>query len=395
MNLKRYMAIISALILLCGMAAAMAAGTPGSAEDPVVSLSYIQNTFIPKVRDMISATLASAFSGTETAASAEIEAFIKDAEKNLSLNTDKLNDRVVYSAYMQMLDRGFYMDSGPNSILTLKMGERAVIGGFSEFSVLGGSATIEGGVNIDVVNVTAGGPISVNTAAVRNSRYVVAEDDFISVKAVSDNVKISVCGRYQIVPVYLPQHTDMAEVLKSINMFKGSNNGFELEREPTRLEALILFLRLIGEEQQALAFTGTHPFTDVPKWSGDAADKYVAYAYSKGYTKGVSNNKFGSNESAVLEQYLTFVLRALGYKDGTDFNWSESPGKALELGILIEGDEDGILRRGFRRDHAVYISYYSLRQTIKNSGMPLIGTLVQKGLISDEAAQNALRAFPR
>jgi len=394
-KLKRYAATVSAIILLLGMAAAMAAGVPGSAEDPVVSLSYMQNTFIPKVMNMISSGVDSAFSGKETAVSARIEEFVRETQKNLSINEDMLKDRVTYSAYMRMLDSGFYMDSGPSSVLTLGRGERAVIGGLSEFSVLGGSAAIEGGVNTYVANVTSGGTITMNTAAVRNSRYVVAEDAFVSVKAVSDNVKILVCGRYQIVPVYKPQYTDMAEVLKSINIFKGTNNGFELEREPTRLEALIIFLRLIGEEQKALEFTGSHPFTDVPKWAGNTADKYVAYAYSKGYTKGMSTTKFGSYEPTALEQYLTFILRALGYKDGTDFVWSESPEKALELGILVKGDKERSLRRGFRRDHAVYISYYSLYQTVKSSGMPLIGTLVQKGLVSDEAAQKTLQAFYR
>ena len=34
-----------------------------------------------------------------------------------------------------------------------------------------------------------------------------------------------------------------------------------------------MFLRLLGEESDALAFNGTHPFTDVPGW----LSPYVAY----------------------------------------------------------------------------------------------------------------------
>jgi hypothetical protein len=395
MRLKRYITVCITLILLCGTLVATAAGTPGSAQDPVVSLSYIQNTFIPKVMDMLASRVSSAFGDKEAAASAKAEAALREAEKNLSTGEDRLNERVAYSAYMRLLDEGFYMDAGPNSTITLAKGERVVVGGYGEFSVVSGSAVIEGNYNTLVINVTVGGKIDMNTPAVRNSRYIAAEDRIVAVRALSDGVKVSVRGRYQIVPVYRPQYADMAELLKSIDIFRGSNKGFELEREPTRLEALIMFLRLIGEEQQALEFTGSHPFVDVPKWSGNVADKYVAYAYAKGYTYGVSKNRFAADETVSLEQYITFVLRALGYKDETDFVWSESPAKALKLGLIVEGDEEKIVRRGFRRDHVVYVSYYSLHQNLKNTGVPLAWRLVEKGLVSQEQADRTLAAFRR
>ena len=78
----------------------------------------------------------------------------------------------------------------------------------------------------------------------------------------------------------------MAAALKELNLFKGSftgyGQGYDLELVPTRLQALIMFIRVLGEEDEAMAWTGTTPFTDISK--GSDAEKYVGYAYEKGYS---------------------------------------------------------------------------------------------------------------
>lgn len=395
MNLKRYIAVVSALIFLFSLLAAFAARVPGSAEDPVVSLSYIQEKFIPNILKKLEEKLSVFNSDNMTKADTRTGQMRKDAENNLSAETGKLREQVVYDTYMRLLDDGLYLDSGKTAILTLRAGERLVVTSNSSFTVLQGSAFIGGREQKKLVDVTAGAAVNTNSAASRNARYVAVDDGIVSIKAVSDTVKISVTGNYQYIPNYVPQYSDIAFTLKNINVFRGSNLGFELEREPTRLEALILFLRLIGEERQALEFTGSHPFVDVPKWGGGEPDRYVAYAYSKGYTKGISQNKFGSNNTATLEQYLTFVLRSLGYADGTDFEWTKSPEFAEAAGILLPGDSEKIVRRGFYRDYVVYISYYALRAKMKNSSITLIDDLVRKGVITQESARNTLSAHSR
>ncbi|NLM62537.1 MAG: hypothetical protein GX193_10740, partial [Clostridiales bacterium] len=99
--------------------------------------------------------------------------------------------------------------------------------------------------------------------------------------------------------------------------------------------------------------------------------------------------------TATLEQSLTFVLRSLGYVDGTDFEWTKSPEFAEAVGILLPRDSEKIIRRGFCRDHVVYISYYALRARMKNSGVTLIDDLVRKGVISRELANQTLSAHGR
>ena len=42
--------------------------------------------------------------------------------------------------------------------------------------------------------------------------------------------------------------------LKSLNLFKGvSENDFALDREPTRVEALVMLIRVLGKENDALS----------------------------------------------------------------------------------------------------------------------------------------------
>ena len=112
----------------------------------------------------------------------------------------------------------------------------------------------------------------------------------------------------------------LAQDLKDLGLFRGvSETDFALSRPATRTEALVMLLRLLGQENQALSFEGTHPFTDVPGW----ADRYVAYAWENGLTNGVSATTFGTSD-ATCQMYATFLLRALGYNDARgDFTWND------------------------------------------------------------------------
>ncbi|MBR0326948.1 MAG: S-layer homology domain-containing protein, partial [Clostridia bacterium] len=100
--------------------------------------------------------------------------------------------------------------------------------------------------------------------------------------------------------------------------------------EITRIEALVQIVRFMGAENEALAGFYTHPFKDVPEW----ADKYVAYAYAKGITFGVSDKSFDPDSQATAAHYLTFLLRSVGYSDTAgDFVWDAPYALAYSAGI--------------------------------------------------------------
>ncbi|MPM21668.1 hypothetical protein SDC9_68113 [bioreactor metagenome] len=169
-----------------------------------------------------------------------------------------------------------------------------------------------------------------------------------------------------------PRDTSFEETLagdlKSLGLFKGvSDTDFDLNRAPSRLEAIIMLIRVLGVEQEALNGSFTHPFTDVPQW----ADKYVGYAYETGLTRGMSDTLFGTG-NADAGTYLTFVLRALGYSDtgGLDFTWNNPYDLARNIGIL----PDCVNLTDFLRADVATISYAALPATLKGSN----GTLAQK-----------------
>lgn len=179
-----------------------------------------------------------------------------------------------------------------------------------------------------------------------------------------------------------------AEGLKALGLFKGvgtnadGSTNFDLERCPTRTEAVVLLIRLLGKDAEALAYPAEKcPFTDVPDW----AKSYIAYAYDTGLTNGVGGGKFGTGD-ATLQQFETFVLRAMGYSDagGEDFTWDHPETLAENLGIVL-GPAD---TENFTRGTCVKIMEIALRNAMKD-GTRLADKLIEQGVFTREAYEAA------
>ena len=126
--------------------------------------------------------------------------------------------------------------------------------------------------------------------------------------------------------------TAMATALKELGLFRGvSDTDFALEREMTRVEAMVMLLRVMGCEADALADNLKNPFEDTPKW----ADAYLGYAYGHKLTYGISETQFGTGNAGAAA-FLTLMLRALGYSDANeaDFAWDDPFPLARQIGIL-------------------------------------------------------------
>src|SRR6056297_305525 len=176
-----------------------------------------------------------------------------------------------------------------------------------------------------------------------------------------------------------------AEELKELGLFKGSDKGFELERPPKRIESAVMLVRLLGKETEVLEGEYNHPFNDVPAW----ADKYVGYMYEEGLTKGISEDKFGSDNLTDLKSYSTFVLRTLGYDDTAgDFSWASAAEKAQEVGILAPEKLQEMNKDSFLRGDMVEISYNTLKTSIKERNETLAQELINKGAIDSAKAKS-------
>ena len=178
-----------------------------------------------------------------------------------------------------------------------------------------------------------------------------------------------------------PQYLEEAEKLNVLSIFKGTDKGFQLDRPPTRIEAGVIFVRLVGGEEEALTNKYPHPFTDVPKWGQD----YVGFLYKHKLTKGISESKFGSRKIVKSCEYMTMALRSIGYHDdGVDFIWRKSLDKALELDLIDQTFFQDLSDTQFLRDHVVKISYDLLKQPVKASTATLAEKLVSYGTFTQE-----------
>lgn len=175
----------------------------------------------------------------------------------------------------------------------------------------------------------------------------------------------------------------VAEDLSAIGMFRGTASGFELDRAPTRSEAAIMLVRLYGAEDAAKAAYEAgeikHPFTDV----SDFAAPYVAWVYTNGISNGTGADTFGSASKCSLQNYAVFLLRALGYKDGTDFQYADALTFAQSKGfyepVMFSGD--------FLRDDLAALTYQALAADMADGKTCLLDSLVKSGAIDAKAAQ--------
>lgn len=171
-----------------------------------------------------------------------------------------------------------------------------------------------------------------------------------------------------------------AQLCTDLGVLKGAGSGVTdayLATTPNRLQGAIMFLRLLGLEEDALAFTGTDNFADVP--ATYAADSKAILAYLKAHPElgfeGVGGGNFAPAELMTAKQYYKIVLVALGFTYGTDFTWDNvlSFASAHGLSKLIDS-------ASFTVNDLAIATIEGLKATVKDGS----GTLVAKLAAADE-----------
>lgn len=189
-----------------------------------------------------------------------------------------------------------------------------------------------------------------------------------------------------------------ADALKSLGLFSGSQSGYRLHQMPTRIEAMAMLVHLMGDDAVVTAGGFSQPFNDVPAWASNLA----GYAYDRGISSGVSADRFGSDLACTQAEYLTFVLRALGYDDKRgDFQWDNPYILAKYVGLV---DSETPLRR-FSRGDMVDISYRAMtsklsdkasvavRDSLGYNYVDLKDKLIDKGVFSREQYVSATEVY--
>jgi len=123
-----------------------------------------------------------------------------------------------------------------------------------------------------------------------------------------------------------------ADFLFRYNLFRGTDQGYELDRALRRDELAALFIRVLGQEQISIQQSLPTFFVDVSAW----AAPIIAYLYENGLVFGVSETHFGSAYGATSRDYAALLLRAMGYQEGVEFNWETASDTAAELGFAAK-----------------------------------------------------------
>ncbi|MBM6869763.1 S-layer homology domain-containing protein [Pseudoflavonifractor phocaeensis] len=359
---KRWMAGLLAAALLVGGGTALAAGG-----DVLVPLSYLTGELLPSLLGQAEDRIASDTQKTYEEALADLQ-------------EEYQSDMASAGGQTGLKDRRYKR----GDVISLTVGSGAM--------ALAGDVEIAGGT---AVNVTGGYTLPLGAALPLRHKLLASESGTLSLRVVSETAVISLEGVYSLEASTATDYNALAGALAEMGLFRGTDtaygSGYDLENIPTRIEGLVMFLRLIGEEEAALSYTGVNPFVDVPAW----ADRYVAYAYSKGYTTGVSGTAFAPERAMGASEYVIFLLRALGYSetgDNPDFTWQTALAQGKALGVLTSGEYTLLTAEEttFCRAHLAYLSYFVL-DAQRKAGGTLLDWMDDKGAV-DAAEIRSIQA---
>jgi len=179
-----------------------------------------------------------------------------------------------------------------------------------------------------------------------------------------------------------------AEICEALDILRGDGAGVTdtyLAKGTERYQAAILYLRLIGKEDEAIAFTGEENFDDADLiYAG--GQRILAYLKANpdlGWT-GVGGNKFEPTNPASAQMIYKVLLEALGYKQDEDFEWAETLDFAAEKGLSAIADVAELTNA----DVATAL-VEGLKAKVKDSDKTLAQKLIEKGIIDQAAAIEA------
>jgi len=181
-------------------------------------------------------------------------------------------------------------------------------------------------------------------------------------------------------------YTAGAKELDALGLFDSTKDGYDLDREVTIAEAIVMFVRLLGKEAEAKEMNYKHPFTNVPDW----ADAYVGYFYHYAYGNNFIDDEMYWDEfyldgECYAEDFCALILLALGYSDEA-LDYDNILDFAEEIGII--DDSMYISSYWFTRDDCVALMYNALNIKIKGTNTTLLDKLVADKAVDRKAAKN-------
>ena len=187
---------------------------------------------------------------------------------------------------------------------------------------------------------------------------------------------------FSLSTILAAEYTQYADTLNQLDLFQGTDQGYELDSPLTREQAAAMIVRLMGDEETALAAQYTPVFSDVEacRWSFP----YVMYCYENSVTKGTSESTFTPETPISAQEFTTFILRLLGHTDSTPESAYEDAVSCGLYGTEFVRDLEG--SDTFLRDDMVYISYRALKTKTTDDNI-LAEELADRGVITAQQAE--------
>jgi len=167
-------------------------------------------------------------------------------------------------------------------------------------------------------------------------------------------------------------------------LLKGDGTGYGLEKDTTRMEGIIILIRLMGKEADAQTMQNQPcRFLDVPAWAAG----YANYADANNISNGISDTLFGTNNNITAQQFNTMLLRTIGYDDG-DFQWNDAVSKADDLEILPQDMADNYeSRTKYTKKDLIETAFCYLDASEKDGDVTLIEKLIRDDVVQEKTAE--------
>lgn len=330
--------IFVCLFLLAVLAGAAALGIGGTASDPLVSLDYLENTYLPSLMAQVEAQAEGSAAASYEDAAARVDALDGNGSGGES------------TLLAKACSRGDTVTMKEGSVLTVAAG-----------SLLAETAS---GVLVDVTEGTAGTKILL----LSGHRYIAAEGARATLTVRSDAANLILEGAYtyrsvgkKATPFTDLAHTEWYYGYVQNAYEKGLMNGvsgslFAPQSPVTRAMMATILYRIAGEPSAS----PVPPFSDIP--AGLWYSKPVTWASDSHIVKGIGDGLYAPDSSVTREQvaamlanytasWLVEDVTARGdltvFSDGSAVSlWArDAVSWAVGAGIL-NGREDGRLDPG-------------------------------------------------
>lgn len=172
---RRALPALLALTLLLGTGAAVASG--GDKNDPLVTLSYLEDTVIPKLMDKLS---------------------VETKTVNQQLKSDLASQIDTYESDMKALISAGSAGTDTYTLVTLTSGQRLALDVGCELMLRVGTATVNAATAPALIDITTGGTINAGTSLSKNHLYMATIADR-TLSPTTDTVKLLVRGGYTII----------------------------------------------------------------------------------------------------------------------------------------------------------------------------------------------------